>query len=460
MSALNSLLKRSPEARSRRKGLSWLAIIRLGLVQASLGSVVVLTNSTLNRVFIVELGLIAMLPGILVGIHYAVQLARPVWGHKSDIGSSRTLWILSGLALLAASGTGASATTLLFEWGFAAGLAAAILAYILIGFGVGACGTSLLALMAAKTAPERRAPAATITWLMMIAGIAITSIVTGLALEPYSHARLIAVTAVTGIAVFVISVIAISGIEQQPSPDQPHAKDKAGNFRESLMEVWHDPEARMLTLFIFMSMLAYSTQDLILEPYAGLLFGMTPGESTQLSGVQHGGVFAGMAAVGLLGGLFSKRKPGLMKIFIVTGCFGSGLALALLALSASFAPAWPLAFNIFVLGVMNGAFAVAAIGTMMVLAGRGKTSNEGMRMGVWGAAQAISFGLGGVAGTVALTLGRWATQSDSIAFAMVFSLEAGLFFLSALIALRIGMRPAEKRGEMRSSPSLTPVPAE
>ena len=41
-------------------------------------------------------------------------------------------------------------------------------------------------------------------------------------------------------------------------------------------------------------MLAYSAQDLILEPFAGLVFGFTPGESTSLAGVQHGGVLAGM----------------------------------------------------------------------------------------------------------------------------------------------------------------------
>ena len=57
--------------------LSWRDIVRLGLVQACLGGIVVLMTSTLNRVMTAELGLIAMLPGILLGIQYAVQLSRP-----------------------------------------------------------------------------------------------------------------------------------------------------------------------------------------------------------------------------------------------------------------------------------------------------------------------------------------------------------------------------------------------
>jgi len=441
------------------QGLSWFAIVRLGLIQASLGSMVVLTNSTLNRVMVVELSLAAIIPGLLVGIHYAVQLSRPVWGHRSDVGRSRTSWILGGLALLAASGTAAAATTFLFEASFTAGIIAAIVAYIFIGVGIGASGTCLLALMAAKTAPERRASAATITWMLMIAGIVVTSIVTGINLDPYTHMRLVVVTAITGVVVLAVSTLAIAGLERQPTVVGDRARSRAGSFQESIREVWNDPEARLLTVFIFMSMLAYSTQDLVLEPYAGLLFGMTPGESTQLSGVQHGGVFLGMAIVGIAGGLFSKRKPGLVKFFIVSGCFGSGLALACLAVSASFAPLWPLQANIFILGFMNGAFAVAAVGTMMVLAGRGKTSNEGVRMGVWGAAQAVSFGLGGVAGTVVLTLGRWSTSDDATAFTLVFALEAVLFVMSAIVALRIGVQSASRPAAM-PAPGPSAVPAE
>lgn len=455
MQELGYAISKAPAASG---GLSWFAIFRLGLVQASLGAIVVLTNSTLNRVMVVELALAAIVPGLLVGLHYGVQISRPLWGHRSDIGASRTRWILGGLALLAVSGTAAAATPFLFEVSFTAGLAAAIVAYALIGVGIGAGGTSLLALMAKKTAPERRAPAATITWMLMIAGIVVTSIVTGMNLDPYSHTRLVTVTAITGLVVLLISAIALSGIERQPTPIDHEERKKAGSFRQSVREVWNDPQARLLTVFIFLSMLAYSTQDLVLEPFAGLLFGMSPGETTRLSGVQHGGVFAGMAIVGLAGGLFSRRRPGLMIAFIVTGCLGSGVALAFLALSAALAPAWPLEANVFVLGLMNGVFAVAAIGTMMVLAGSGKQANEGLRMGVWGAAQAISFGLGGLAGTIVLTLGRWAAADDGTAFAIVFALETVLFLMSAAIALRIGgSRRASAMAGARMVPAAIPA---
>jgi BCD family chlorophyll transporter-like MFS transporter len=423
-------------------GLGWFAIVRLGLVQAALGAIVVLTTSTLNRVMIVELGLAAVIPGLLVGLHYGVQITRPLWGHKSDTGRSRTRWILGGLALLALAGTGASATTLLFEQSFSLGILAAIIAYVLIGIGIGASGTSLLALIAMKTAVERRAAAATITWMLMITGIIVTSIVVGSQLDPYSHERLIAVTAATGLVAWLVGFFGVAGMEARPTVDAPERQAAVTSFRESLQDVLDDREARIFTLFIFLSMLAFATQDLILEPYAGLLFGMTPGETTGLSGTQHGGVLLGMIIVGVSGAGFGKRHPDLPRHFITTGCFGSALALAALALSTQSAPHWPLEVNIFLLGATNGAFAVAAVGTMMILAGRGRKSNYGMRMGIWGAAQAIAFGLGGILGTVALDLGRWLTTSDALAFAAVFSIEASLFLMSALVATRIATHGA------------------
>jgi BCD family chlorophyll transporter-like MFS transporter len=81
-------------------GLGWIGIVRLGLVQAAIGAVVMLTTSLLNRIMVVEYGLAAAVPAGLVAWHYAVQLSRPVWGHGSDRGRRRTPWILGGMATL------------------------------------------------------------------------------------------------------------------------------------------------------------------------------------------------------------------------------------------------------------------------------------------------------------------------------------------------------------------------
>ena len=184
-------------------------------------------------------------------------------------------------------------------------------------------------------------------------------------------------------------------------------------------------------------MLAYSAQDLILEPFAGLVFGMTPGESTQLSGVQHGGVLVGMIMVAIAGSVIGGPRLGSMRMWTIGGCLASAAALATIGIGGFFGPGWPLRPCVFALGVANGAFAVAAIGSMMGLADSGRAKREGTRMGVWGAAQAIAFGLGGLAGAVAIDVARAAFAVDAVAYAIVFGCEAVLFVVAARLAFQV-----------------------
>jgi BCD family chlorophyll transporter-like MFS transporter len=55
-------------------------------------------------------------------------------------------------------------------------------------------------------------------------------------------------------------------------------------------------------------------------------------------------------------------------------------------------------------------------------------------MGLWGAAQAIAYGAGGVAATVLVDLGRGLGATPLAAYACVFGLEAALFLFAAGLA--------------------------
>jgi BCD family chlorophyll transporter-like MFS transporter len=428
--------------------LSWFGIIRLGLVQTALGAIVVLTTSTLNRVMVIEVGTAALVPGLLVALHYAVQMLRPRWGHGSDQGGRRTPWIIAGMAILAAGGAMAALATALMGEYFTIGLALGILAFLLIGVGVGAAGTSLLVLLADRAPPERKAAAATIVWLMMIAGFALTAITVGQLLDPYSPERLVGVVSAVSMIAFVVACLAVWGVEPARHVSGMSGEERRPSaFREALVEVWAEPRARRFTIFIFVSMLAYNTQDLILEPFAGIAFGMTPGQSTKLGGYQHGGVFVGMVMVAVLGTVFGRSKVAVLQGWIVGGCLASALFMAGLAVSASFGYEWPLVANVVLLGVANGAFAIAAIGAMMGMANTGSKGRAGMRMGLWGASQAIAFALGGVVGTLAVDVARRFVADPVQAYGIVFGLEAIMFLASAALAIIVSRDAANVQRE-------------
>lgn len=415
-------------------GLGWSSIVRLGLVQSAIGAIVVLMTSTLNRIMVVEYGLAATVPAGFVAWHYAVQLSRARWGHGSDGGARRTPWIVAGMAVLAAGALLATVATTRLAGSPGSGVALAVVAFALIGVGVGAAGTSLLALLASRVAPARRPAAAAITWIMMIVGFIVTTGIAGRLLDPFSPDRLLAVvTGVVAIA-FIVSLIGIVGIERREV--QPTAARPAIAFGVALSEIWADPQARRFTIFVAVSMLAYSAQELILEPFAGLLFAYTSGQSTSLAALQHSGALLGMIAAGVAGNAFTGRA-GWMRNWTIVGCVGSAAALGALALAAMVGPGWPLRPTVFVLGLANGVFAVAAIGSMMGLAGGGGAGREGVRMGVWGAAQAIAFAVGGFVGAAGIDVGRSLLGSTPYAFVAVFGAEAVVFLIAGMLAARI-----------------------
>ena len=411
--------------------LSWTGIVRLGLVQMCLGAIVVLMTSTLNRLMIVELALPAVLPGALVALHYGIQITRPNWGFLSDTGGHRTRWIIGGMAALAGGAFLAALAIPVLEHRFAAGLLLAMVAYALIGLGVGASGTSLLALLAATTAPHRRPAAATITWLMMIFGIAVTATVVGRFLDPYSHARMLQIVAIVTGGALSLTCLAVWGIERglvaRPQPDSM-------SFREGIAEIWHEPAARRFTIFVFLSMTAYFMQELILEPFAGLVFAFTPGQTTSMSGAQNGGVFMGMLTVGTLA---TGLRIGSLRAWVVAGCVGSAGVLVAIAAIGVAGPVDILVPTVMALGFFNGMFAVAAIGSMMALAGQGRKGREGTRMGLWGAAHAIAASFGGLAGAALVDVMRQTPASDAGAFGTVFLIEAALFLAAATLALQV-----------------------
>ena len=145
----------------------------------------------------------------------------------------------------------------------------------------------------------------------------------------------------------------------------------------------------------------------------------------------------GMIAAGLL----STLGYGTLRFWAVTGCVIS--ALGLLGLGGGFA----LIPSTVMLGLGNGLFVVGAVGSMMTLASNHERET-GTRMGVFGAAQAIAAGLAGLVATGTLDIAR-AFMTDAAAYGTVFTLEAVLFLIAALMALQI----LDKR---RETPALQP----
>ena len=417
--------------------MSWWQLVRLGCVQAAIGAVVVLLTTTINRVIVVELGLPASIPGLLVALHFGVQLVlRPRIGHASDRSGARTPWMVGGMLLCAVSGVAVAASLPIMRDHLALGVVLASIASIALGAGVSASGTPLLALISERARPSQRAGAAAITWILMIVGIIITAAISGALLEPFSFARLILIATGIGAVGLLVSVLATLGLEPKVeratrAPGAASTTTPAPSFGAALRTVWEEPAARMFAGFVFLAMLAYSAQDLILEPFGGVAFGMTPAESTKMSSTHHGGVLLGMVITALL-----ATRTGQLRHWAAIGCAASAVSYVALTLTPAIGDVRVFRMVVPMLGLANGVFAIGAIGSMMALTGDRTDGRAGIRLGVFGAAQAVAYAVGTMAGAVGVDLARAALQSPVRGYLTVFGLEAVLFALAAGLALR------------------------
>ena len=420
--------------------MTWARIVRIGLVQASIGAVVVMLTSTVNRVMIVELALPAAIPGLLVALHFAIQFTlRPSVGHRSDLTGRREWWIVGGLALLAVSGSGAAASTAWMAVNRAMGTIAATVCFLGVGAGVSAAGTPLLAILAERVVPARRPRAAAAVWLIMIAGFIVTTALASRFLAPFSWTRLVQVTATVGAIAFAVGALAARGLERGESAGTlvPRgARDR--DFRAALREVLADPEARAFCWFLFLSMLAYSAQDLLLEPFTGIAFGATPAESTRISSMHRGGIL-----IGMIGAAALSVRVGTPARWASAGCILSAICFALLAGTPATGNVLAAKLVIVGVGIGNGVFCIGALSAMMALIALRSDGRAGLRMGVYGGVEAVAMGAGGLIGALGNDLARTLLGSPIAGYMTVLAAEGVLFAVAAAFAVRSGAPTAE-----------------
>ena len=426
--------------------MNWFSILRLGLVQLCIGSSVVIPLSTLNRLMKVELALPATIAGFLIALHYAVQLTRVNWGYLSDKTQNRSQWIIFGMLILGIGGVLASVSIPLIESNFAYGIMLALFSYTLIGFGVGAAGTPLLALLASYSSKSQKGFAASITFLMMILGLAITGITTGIILDPYSHQKLMKITASLAIITNILSYLSLKNLEKSLLNNAdariPNSIRYDAPFLTGIKKIWMEREARLFTIFIFISMGAFSMQDPILEPFAGEVFGFAVGESTKLDGLHKVGTLIGIILIILclskfrIGfgsfSIFKNERLGSEKLWLITGCLFSALSLFIISLlGLTYRDPGILNSVVFFFGISNGVFTAGILGTMLHLASRGSgDNNTGTRMGIWGAAQAYATMIAVFFSTVLVDILGLMMNSLPSVYGIVF-LTAASFFIAA-----------------------------
>ncbi|MEO0689221.1 MAG: PucC family protein [Pseudomonadota bacterium] len=440
-----------PFADAADENLPLARLLRLSLIQFSVGISMTLLVGTLNRVLIVELEVASSIVGIMLALPLLFAPFRALIGfrsdtHRSALGWRRVPYIYRGsmlqfgglalmpFALLVLGGALQSA-----DWPAWIGQGAAAIAILLVGAGMHITQTVGLALATDLAREDQQANVVGLMYVSLLCGSILSALAFGAFLADFSPGRLIQVIQACAIITLTLNFVATwkqEAINSAPPPTDPLM---TMTFKESWDRFAGQSQAVRRLMAIGVGTLAFTMSDVLLEPYGGQVLGLDVGTTTKLTAIFAGGSLVGFA---LASRILSRGGDPVMMSGI-----GALVGLPAFAMVIVAAPSqWPTLFSLGVLmiGCGAGLFGHGTLTATMRTAPKGQV---GMALGAWGAVQASAAGVGAAIGGVLRDLGQWITLSDAWSavtngYTLVYALEMVLL----AVALAI-LAPLVRRAE-------------
>jgi len=432
-------------------------LLRLSLFQISVGMALVLLIGTLNRVMIVELGVPASLVGIMISLPLLFAPFRALIGFRSDthrceLGWKRVPFIWKGtmvqfgglaimpFALLVLSGGGNASQAPLWVGWFGAGLA-----FLLVGAGLHTTQTIGLALATDLAPVESQPKVVGLMYTMLLLGMIASALAFGAALADFTPFRLVRVIQGSALATMLLNLAALWKQEAR-RPPRGMAAASASTFRASWARFCQGDHALRRLLAVGLGTMAFSMEDILLEPYGGQILHLSVGTTTKLT--------ATLAIGGLLGfGLASRvLSRGYDPARMARNGAMVGVPAFLLVIAAAPADsAWLFALGTLLIGFGGGLF---GHGTLTATMNHAPESQRGLALGAWGAVQASAAGLAVALGGVIRDVVAAAAVSHPIlpsigaaatGYTAVYAIEVSLLCVTIAAMARL-TRGAQRSG--------------
>jgi BCD family chlorophyll transporter-like MFS transporter len=440
-------------------------LLRLSLFQVSVGMAAVLLVGTLNRVMIVELGVPAWLVAIMVSLPLAFAPFRAMVGFRSDthrslLGWRRVPYIWMG-SLIQFGGLAIMPFALIVLSGDSNGPAwlgdaGAALAFLMIGAGLHTTQTVGLALATDLAPVESQPKVVALLCMMLLLGMIVSALAFGALLANFSEVRLIQVIQGSALVTMVLNMIALW--KQEPrdisrtSFDTPHP-----TFREAFAAFGKQGQAVRRLTGLGLGTVAFSMQDVLLEPYGGQILHLTVGATTALTAL--------LAVGGLIGFSIAARALGRGADpyrFAALGILAGLCAFSALIFAEPMQSTGLFALGVGLIGFGGGLFAHCTLTAAMGMAQPGQI---GLALGIWGAVQASAAGLsiaaGGLIRDGVSSLASQGLLSDALnnpatGYSVVYHIEIYLLF-AALIAIGPLVRITRSVSTARPDPGFQMV---
>ncbi len=432
-------------------------LLRLSLFQVSVGMALVLLIGTLNRVMIVELGVPASLVAVMISLPLIYAPFRAVIGFRSDTHASALGWrrvpfiwrgtlvqfgglAIMPFALLVLSSGGQANQIAVPVW---VGQLGAGVAFLLVGAGLHTVQTVGLALATDLAPVESQPKVVGLMYVMLLLGMVVSTLIFGAVLVDFTAGRLIQVVQGAALATVVLNTVALWKQEtrNRSRAAAAAAKPREQTFREAWTTFTHGGSAVRRLVAVGLGTMAFSMEDVLLEPYGGQVLNLSVGATTKLT--------ATLAIGGLMGFALASKVLSRGADPFRMACCGALVGMPAFMMVIAAAPMdSPLLFGFgtLLIGFGGGLFGHGTLTATMNLA---PPNQAGLALGAWGAVQASAAGtavaLGGIIRDV---VAGWAERgvlgpalgSHATGYTVVYGIE-----IAMLVATLLAMAPLISR---------------
>ncbi len=199
-----------------------------------------------------------------------------------------------------------------------------------------------------------------------------------------------------------------------------------------------NPVARIFFVYLLLLLAAILGQDVLLEPFGAQAFGMTVTQTTRITSIWGTFVLIAILIAGALEGRVAKKS------IAQAGNLSALLGFVIIVISG-FMPSKDIFYTgITVLGIGTGFSTVANLSLMFDLTVPGMV---GLYIGAWGFSNALSRLMGTILGGVVRDVVTQATGAALSGYLVVFSIEALMLLIAAIMLTRIDVNRFQKNVE-------------
>jgi BCD family chlorophyll transporter-like MFS transporter len=445
-------------------------LLRLSLFQVSVGMAITLLIGTLNRVMIVELDVPASLVAIMISLPLLFAPFRAIIGFRSDthhsaLGWKRVPFIWQGsmvqfgglaimpFALIVLAGLGNSA-----HLPVAVGRLGAGLAFLLVGAGLHTTQTVGLALATDLAPVDSQPKVVGLMYVMLLVGMIASALLFGHLLADFTPGRLIQVVQGAAVATLALNTIALWKQESRnPLRGTAAPVQKDPTFQESWERFTAGSHAVRRLIAVGLGTMAFSMEDILLEPYGGQVLHLTVGSTTRLTAtLAAGGLFGFALASKILSRGFDPFRMAVYGAMVGAPGFVLVIIAAPTGIPAMFA------LGTLLIGFGGGLF---GHGTLTATMNQAPESQRGLALGAWGAVQASAAGIAVAAGGIirdivaARSPGSAAAGYNTVYLIEIVFLVATMLSMAPLLGTQtvgaVAPRPREDGGQTDATEGAT-----